>query len=109
GHGQPGTDSPITPANRYFARDIPVREYDPEKAKFHLKKAGQPALKVDLSAADAAFNGAVDTAVLFKEHAAKAGIDINVVREPNDGYWKRGWDKKPFVMCFCAWSATACR
>jgi peptide/nickel transport system substrate-binding protein len=102
GHGQPGNDSPITPANRYFARDLPVREYDPEKAKFHLNKAGHPTLKVDLSAADAAFNGAVDTAVLFKEHAAKAGIDINVVREPNDGYWTRVWTKKPFVMCYWA-------
>ncbi|MBI1774151.1 MAG: ABC transporter substrate-binding protein [Proteobacteria bacterium] len=102
GHGRPGNDSPITPANAYFASDIPVREYDPDKAKFHLKQAGQTALKLDLSAADAAFPGAVDTAVLFKEHAAKAGIEINVVREPNDGYWTNVWTKKPFVMCFWA-------
>ncbi len=102
GHGLPGNDSPITPANRYFAKDLPVREYDPEKAKFHLKKAGHSTLKVDLSAADAAFVGAVDTAILFKEHAAKAGIEVNVVREPNDGYWSRVWTKKPFVMCFWA-------
>ena len=102
GRGRPGNDSPITPANRYFAADIPVREYDPEKAKFHLKQAGLSSLKVDLSAADAAFNGAIDTAVLFKEHAAKAGIEINVVREPNDGYWTNVWTKKPFVMCFWA-------
>ena len=40
GHGVPGNDSPITPANKYFAKDIPIREYDPEKAKFHLKQAG---------------------------------------------------------------------
>jgi len=40
GHGRPANDSPITPANHYFAADIPVREYDPEKAKFHLKQAG---------------------------------------------------------------------
>jgi peptide/nickel transport system substrate-binding protein len=102
GHGRPGNDSPITPANRYFAADIPLREYDPEKAKFHLKQAGHASLKVDLSAADAAFVGAVDTAVLFKEHAAKAGIEINVVREPNDGYWTNVWTKKAFVMCFWA-------
>ena len=102
GHGRPGNDSPITPANRYFAADIPVREYDPDKARFYLKQAGQNSLKVDLSAADAAFNGAVDTAILFKEHAAKAGIEINVVREPNDGYWTNIWLKKPFVMCYWA-------
>jgi peptide/nickel transport system substrate-binding protein len=102
GHGKPGNDSPITPANRYFAADIPTRQYDPDKAKFYLKQAGQTSLKVDLSAADAAFNGAVDTAILFKEHAAKAGIEINVVREPNDGYWTNVWLKKPFVMCYWA-------
>jgi peptide/nickel transport system substrate-binding protein len=59
-------------------------------------------LKVDLSASDAAFVGAVDTAVMFKEQAAKAGIDINVIREPNDGYWTNVWTKKPFVMCYWA-------
>jgi peptide/nickel transport system substrate-binding protein len=102
GHGKVGNDTPITPANRYFASDIPIRPYDPEKAKFHLKQAGHDSLKLDLSAADAAFNGALDTAVLFKEHAAKAGIDINVVREPNDQYWSNVWTKKPFVMCYWA-------
>ncbi|SEE42174.1 peptide/nickel transport system substrate-binding protein [Rhizobiales bacterium GAS188] len=102
GHGVPGNDSPITPSNRYFAKDIPIREYDPEKAKFHLKKAGMEALKVDLSAADAAFNGAVDTAILFKEQALKAGIEINVTREPNDGYWTNVWTKKPFCTAFWA-------
>jgi peptide/nickel transport system substrate-binding protein len=102
GHGQPGNDSPITPANRYFAADLAPRPYDPEKAKFHLRQAGHSSLKVDLSASDAAFVGAVDSAVLFREHAAKAGIDINVVREPNDGYWSNVWLKKPFVMCFWA-------
>ena len=102
GHGVPGNDSPITPSNRYYAKDIPIREYDPEKSKFLLRKAGMEGLKVDLSAADAAFNGAVDTAVLFKEHAAKAGIEVNVTREPNDGYWTNVWTKKPFCMSFWA-------
>ncbi len=102
GHGQPGLDSPVTPANRYFASDLKPRPYDPEKARFHLKQAGLSELKVDLSAADAAFNGAVDTALLYREQALKAGIDINVIREPNDGYWSNVWLKKPFVMCFWA-------
>ena len=102
GHGRIGNDSPITPANRYFAADVPLREYDPDKSKFHLKQAGYDSLKLNLSAADAAFNGAVDTAVLYKEQAAKAGIDITVVREANDGYWTNVWRKKPFVMCYWA-------
>ena len=52
--------------------------------------------------ADAAFNGAVDAAVLFQEHAKAAGIDINVIREPNDGYWDNVWLKKPW--CASYWS-----
>ena len=79
----------------------------PTKAKFHLKQAGLDSLTLDLSAADAAFGGAVDAAVLYKEHAAAAGIDINVVREPNDGYWSNVWMKKPWCMCFWGGRPTA--
>jgi peptide/nickel transport system substrate-binding protein len=100
GHGVPGNDHPITPANRYYAHDLPIREYDPDRAKHHLREAGFETLQVDLSASDAAFPGAVDTALLFKEQVAAAGIDINVVREPEDGYWSNVWTKKPFVMAF---------
>jgi peptide/nickel transport system substrate-binding protein len=107
GHGLVGNDQPLTPANRWYAKDIAPPPYDPEKAKALLRQAGHQTLKLDLSAADAAFPGAVDTAVLFKEHAAKAGIEINVVREPNDGYWSNVWLKKPFVMCFWAGRPTA--
>ena len=42
----------------------------------------------------------MDAAVLMKEHAAKAGIEINVVREPDDGYWSNVWMKKPWCMCY---------
>lgn len=100
GHGVVGNDHPIGRSNQYHADDLPQRAYDPDKAKFHLKKAGLDSLKIDLSAADAAFAGAVDASVLYKEHAAKAGIDINVVREPNDGYWSNVWLKKPWCAVY---------
>ena len=100
GYGALGNDQPIAPANQYYADDIPQRQYDIDKAKFHMKKAGVDKITVDLSAADAAFSGAVDAAVLYKEQAAKAGIEINVVREPNDGYWSNVWLKKPWCACY---------
>ncbi len=100
GHGALGNDHPIGRANPYHAADLPQRNYDPDKAKFHLKEAGLSSLKVDLSAADAAFAGAVDAAVLYKEHAAKAGIEITVVREPNDGYWSNVWMQKAFCAVY---------
>jgi len=97
GHGTKGNDHPIGPTLPYWA-DLPQREYDPDKAKHHLKKAGAEDLSVSLSTADFIFSGAVDMTVLFKEHAAKAGINIEVVREPNDGYWSNVWLVKPFVV-----------
>lgn len=45
---------------------------------------------------------AIDAAVLYKEQAAKAGIDIEVVRVPEDGYWSDVWMKVPICMCY--WS-----
>lgn len=100
GHGMIANDQPIAPANRYYADDLPQRQYDPEKARFHLKKAGAEGLKVKLHTSDAAFPGAVKTAVLYKEQARAAGIDVEVVQEPADGYWSSVWLKEPFVTCF---------
>ena len=40
GYAQVGNDHPIAPSDPMYCADIPVRPYDPDKAKFHLKKAG---------------------------------------------------------------------
>lgn len=101
GYASVGNDHPISTGNRYHAGDLPQRTYDADKAKYHLKKAGHDRLKVAFHAADTAFLGSVDAGALFKESAAKAGIDVDVVREPNDGYWSNVWMKKPF--CACLW------
>jgi peptide/nickel transport system substrate-binding protein len=97
GHGSIGNDQPITPAYRYHDADLKPFEYDPDKAKFHLKKAGLTNINVDLSASSAAFAAAVDCAVLYKSETAPAGININVINEPSDGYWDNVWLKKPFI------------
>ena len=100
GFGVVGNDHPIGPGQRFFAKDLEQRTYDPDKAKYYLKQAGLDSLSVDLSVADAAFAGAVDAGVLYSESAKAAGIDLNVVREPNDGYWSNVWNKKPFCACY---------
>jgi peptide/nickel transport system substrate-binding protein len=106
GHGTVGNDTPIGPSYRFYAAELEKNSYDPDKAKFHLKKAGLNKLSVNLSTAEAAFIGAVDSAVLYKEQAAKAGIEINVVRESNDGYWSNVWLKKPWCACYWAGYST---
>ena len=102
GNGVVGNDHPIGPGQRFFNKDLAQTPYDPDKSKFYLKKAGMDSLKVELSAADAAFPGAIDAAVLFQNSAKKGGIDIGVARAPNDGYWSDIWMKKPFAAVY--WS-----
>lgn len=99
GHGALGNDHPISTANRYHASDLPQREFDADKAAFHYKKSGHSGT-LRLSASDAAFAGAVDAAQLIAASAAEAGINIEVVREPADGYWSNVWNKKPWCTCY---------
>ena len=100
GYGEPGNDNPISKSMKFAINPEPVHTYDPDKAKFHLKAAGMENLKVDFSTSEAAFGGAVDTALLMQEHARAAGIEMNIIREPNDSYWDNVWLKKPWSMCY---------
>lgn len=100
GYGSTGNDHPIGRGQRYFADGLEQHAYDPDKAKFHLKEAGLSELDVTLKSADAAFAGAVDAAVLFSESAKTAGINVNVERVPNDGYWSNVWMQEPFCACY---------
>ena len=102
GYGTIGNDHPIGRGQRYFNDEMEQTEYDPDKAKFYLKEAGLDSVSVALSAADAAFPGSVDAAVLYQASAQSAGITINAVREPNDGYWSDVWMKKPFSAVWWA-------
>ena len=104
GYGELGNDNPIGPANIYRATtdEIPQRQYDPDKARYYLKQAGLDNLKVKFHAAETGFGGAIDAAQLMQETARPAGIDIEVVREPDDGYWSNVWNNRPWVACY--WS-----
>jgi len=99
GHGALGNDHPISPATSFYADDIPQREFDADKAAFHYKKSGHSGA-IQLSTSDAAFAGAVDAAQLIAASAAECGIDVEVVREPKDGYWSNVWNKKGWCTCY---------
>ncbi len=98
-----GNDFHHSPAMPYWPNDVPQREYDPDQARSLLKKVGMEDLSVSIHAAESITSGAVDGLLLYSEHAKAAGININVVREPNDGYWSDVWLKKPW--CIVAWGA----
>ena len=105
GHGYVGNDHPIGKSQVYFNDEMPQRAYDPEQAKFHLKKAGLSKLQVELSVADVGF-AAVDGAVLYSESARQAGIDIKVKRVSRDGYWSDVWGQDAWAAEYWAGRAT---
>lgn len=107
GHGSLGNDHPIGPSyHPYHAADLEQTIYDPDKARWHLKQSGLTSLSVDLSTSEAAFAGATDAAILFQDAARPAGISINVIREPFDGYWSTVWGKKPWCLSYWGGYAT---
>lgn len=99
GYGRVGNDHPIGQSDPFHA-DIPQRTYDPDRARSLYQRSGHSG-PIALSFSDVAFTEAPDAAALFREHAARAGINIELVREPNDGYWTNVWRRKAF--CAAAW------
>ncbi|MER8402927.1 ABC transporter substrate-binding protein [Mesorhizobium sp. M1348] len=102
GYGSVGNDMPINASYPLFDASIPQRRYDPEQAAAYYKKSGHDGTPIILHTADAAFSGAVEAAQLFQQSAAKAGIPIEVRREPNDGYDTEVWNKQPFCAAYWA-------
>ena len=105
GYGSIANDQPISSAYEYYDSKLEQHSYDPDKARSLLKEAGADGLTTTLHASNTPFTGAVEAAQLFSEHAAAAGITINVSREPEDGYWTNVWGKKPFFAS--RWSGRA--
>ncbi|MCO6184696.1 ABC transporter substrate-binding protein [Rhizobium sp. L1K21] len=99
GYGKVGNDFPINETYALFPEGIEQRSYDPDKAAFHFKKSGHDG-SVLLRTSDVAFPGAVDAAVLYQESAKKAGINIEIKREPGDGYWSNVWNVQPFCTSY---------
>ncbi|MDK4701817.1 ABC transporter substrate-binding protein [Rhizobium sp. CNPSo 4062] len=99
GYGKVGNDFPINSTYALFPEGIEQRTYDPDKAAFHYKKSGHSG-SVLLRTSEVAFPGAVDAAVLYQESCKKAGINIEVKREPGDGYWTNVWNVQPFSTSY---------
>ncbi|MFZ1815791.1 MAG: ABC transporter substrate-binding protein [Rhizobiaceae bacterium] len=99
GNGEAGNDVPVNASMPFLNTELPKHEFDAEKAAMHYKKSGHSG-KIQLSVSDAAFAGAVDAAQLIAASAKEAGIDIEIVREPKDGYWSNVWNKKPWSACY---------
>jgi peptide/nickel transport system substrate-binding protein len=94
GYAEVANDQPIPPLNRYHAAGIPQRPYDPDKAKFHLAKAGVLDGTLPIVASPAA-SSSVEMAVVLQQAAQKAGLKVEIKQVPADGYWSNYWMKVP--------------
>lgn len=99
GYGSVGNDMPINAAYPLFDETIEQRSYDPDQARFHYERSGHSG-PIQLRTSEVAFPGAIDAAALFQESAAAAGIQLEILREPGDGYWSEVWNAQPFSASY---------
>ena len=100
GYGSIGNDNPIGPGFKYHAADIAQNTYDPDKAKWYLKQSGLSSVDVPYHTSDTAYVGANDAAQLMAASLGQVGVNVNVIREPQDGYWSNVWNVKPWCACY---------
>lgn len=92
GLGAVGRDSPIGPLYvDYYSEDTPIPARDPEAARALLADAGYPdGLQLELHVPDS--GDRPDLAEALKEQWAEAGVDLNVIVEPESVYYgDNGW------------------
>lgn len=111
GLGAVGRDSPIGPLfSAYYSEETPLPARDPATARQLLVTAGYPdGLQLDLHVPDS--GDRPDLAVVLKEQWAEAGININVIVEPESVYYGddrwlevdlgiTGWGSRPIPQFY---------
>ncbi|MCZ6774189.1 MAG: ABC transporter substrate-binding protein [Proteobacteria bacterium] len=93
GHGVVGNDQPISPSyGADHCQELPQRPYDPDKAKFHLNKAGVSSAELFVAPVT---TGTEDASLLMQANLKKIGFDLKLKKVPTDGYWGAVWMKEP--------------
>lgn len=99
GYGEIGGDTPV-PLNSPFGLGTPAKAMDIEKARALLAEAGHPdGIEFDLYTSDS-YPGMMLLAQVYAQMAAPAGIRVNVITSPAEGYWDTVWLKKPAVISY---------
>jgi peptide/nickel transport system substrate-binding protein len=93
GKGTVGNDHPISPAHGVdFCSELPQREYDPDKAKFHFEKSGISSAQIHVAPVAV---GIEDLVLMTQANCAKIGFDLQIKKVPADGYWGAVWMQEP--------------
>ncbi|MFT5505487.1 MAG: peptide/nickel transport system substrate-binding protein, partial [Gammaproteobacteria bacterium] len=93
GKGSLGNDTPVSFAHGPdFCSELPQRDFDPDKAKFHFKKSGFDTAELFVAPVT---SGIEDTCLLAQANCAKIGFDLKLKKVPTDGYWGAVWMNEP--------------
>jgi peptide/nickel transport system substrate-binding protein len=90
-----GNDQPLPPEHRDCNTTLPQIRFDPDKARFLLKKNGFLNQSLPPLICSPAANGSVEMAVLLQNAAQNIGLKLDVRRMPADGYWSQSWMRFP--------------
>lgn len=97
GHGEPAADQVVPPSDPMYG-DVAIPGPDLERARELLAEAGYAdGLDLVLHTTPGRA-GMLETALTFKDMAAGAGINVEVVSHPVDAYWAEFWKKTPFFV-----------
>ena len=96
GFGEAGNDNPIAPSMPYsYKKDLIAQDCD--KAKSLIAEAGYAdGLSIDLNTGEA-FPGMVNVAEAYAEMAKCGNINVNIIKNPAEGYWDNIWMKQPLI------------
>lgn len=94
GYGDIANDTPFTPWNPFYNKDLPPRPIDIDKAKYHVKKAGMTGSTIEL-VTEQGIDGSVEASQMIQQIARGAGLNFNIRRVPSDGYWSNHWSRDP--------------
>jgi peptide/nickel transport system substrate-binding protein len=111
GYGALGKDTPIGPMySQYFSKDLQVPERDVEAARQLLAEAGYPdGIDLELHTPDT--GNRPNLAVVLKDQWAQAGINVEVIVEPESVYYGddgwlavdlgiTGWGSRPYPQFY---------
>jgi peptide/nickel transport system substrate-binding protein len=101
GKGLVGNDHPLSSVDPYYNEQVAQRRYDPDKARFYIRKAGLENAPIDLYASDVPGAGGIAAAQVLQQSAAAAGVNLNIIQPPADSYWSSVWMQK--AICVSGW------
>ena len=96
GNGTIACDTPVGPADQYRANLSCDQDIDGAKAM--LAEAGFADgidVEIPVSTVEATWPAIAEA---YQSQAAEAGINVNIVQVPSDGYWSEVWMKRDVAM-----------